>query len=140
MPEEPTTPNGVELLRRCVEATNRRDIDEVMSMYAPDAVWDNSPAGVGTFEGLDAIRGFIEDWMGAYEEFEVEVEEGRDLGNGVTFVILTQRGRLAGSSGEVQVRNGGVGLSADNLVMRITTYTDVDEARAAAERLAKERG
>jgi len=45
MPEESTTPDGVELLRRSVEGTNRREIDEVMSVYAPDAVWDNSPAG-----------------------------------------------------------------------------------------------
>ena len=139
MPEESTTPDPLELLRRSVEATNRREIDEVMSVYAPDAVWDNSPAGMDTFKGLDAIRGFIEDWMGAYEEFEIEVEEGRDLGNGVTFAVLAQRGRLAGSSGEVKVRNGAVGVADGSLVVRITTYTDIDEARAAAERLAEER-
>jgi hypothetical protein len=28
----------------------------------------------------------------------------------------------------------------DGLIVRVTNYTDIDEARAAAERLAEERG
>ena len=31
-----------------------------MSFYAPDAVWDVSPMGIGTFEGRAAIRSFLE--------------------------------------------------------------------------------
>jgi hypothetical protein len=29
---------------------------------------------------------------------------------------------------------------SDGLILRVTTFTDIDEARAAAERLAQERG
>jgi len=43
-----------------------------------------------------AIRGFLEDWLGAYEEYEIEAEEILDLGNGVVlFVIRSPLVRLA---------------------------------------------
>ena len=78
MSEESTTPDLVELTRRMFEAANRRDLDAAQSFYAPDAVWDAWE--VGTFEGRAAIRGFWEDWIQAYEKFEIEPEEILDLG------------------------------------------------------------
>ena len=41
-----------------------------------------SQYGLGTFERRDAIRGFFEDWIGAYEQIEDETEEILDVGNG----------------------------------------------------------
>src|SRR5439155_19838019 len=85
MSEESTTPDLVELSRRTFDAYNRRDFDTVMSFYGRDCVWDASPWGIGTFEGTAAVRGFFEEWIGAYEEFAIEPEEILDLGNGVIF-------------------------------------------------------
>jgi len=83
MSEESTTPDLVELGRGLFAAANRRDFDAILRRYAPDAVWDMSPlGGLGTFEGHIAIRGFWEDWYASYEDFEIEPEEERDLGNG----------------------------------------------------------
>lgn len=39
-----------------------------MSFHASDAVWDASKTGAGTFEGAAAVRGFLEDWYGAFDE------------------------------------------------------------------------
>jgi uncharacterized protein (TIGR02246 family) len=89
MSEESTTPDLVELFRRSVEAVNRRDFDAVMSFYAPDSVFE-AVTGLGTHEGTAAIRAFFEDWIGAYEKFEVELEEVWDLGNGVVFAEVVQ--------------------------------------------------
>ena len=139
MSEDSTTPDLVELTRRAFEAANRRDFDVLMSFFASDAVWEG--AGLGTtFEGLAAIRGFWEDWFPSYGELGIEQEEILDLGNGVVFAVLIQKARLVGGSGEVRLRYAAVGVWADGLVVRVTNYTDVDEARAAAERLAEERG
>src|SRR5215469_9246320 len=110
-----------------------------MSFYAPDAVWD-SPWGPGTFEGVDAIRRLVEDWLDAFEDLHLEIEQLRDFGSGVGFTAILQTGRPVGSSGTVQLRQGHVTLVESGLVARVTTYPDVDEARAAAERLAEERG
>ena len=99
-----------ELNRAFIEAANRGDVDAFMSFFAPDAVWDNSSVGTGTFKGAAAVRGVVEDWIGVYEEFEVETEEFRDLGNGVGFGVNLQTGRPAGSTGVVQLRQGFVSL------------------------------
>jgi len=138
--EEPTTPDLEEAIRRLTEAANRRDFDAGLAMYSQDAVVDNTPIGAGVFEGREAIRGFFEDWAISYDDFEQALEEVSDLGNGVTFGVFLMRGRLAGSSGFVELRYAGVSTWTDGLIERVTTYLDINEARAAAERLAEERG
>jgi len=109
-----------------------------MSFYAPDAVWDVVALGT-SFDGASAIRGFMEEWTGAYDEFEFDVEEIRDLGNGVIFGVIVQGGRPVGSTGRVRYRFAQVQTWADGLLVRVTGYQDIGEARAAAERLAQER-
>lgn len=101
MAEESTTPDLVELFRRSVEAFNRRGLDGMMSFYAPDATWD-APLGIGSFEGAPAIRSFLEDWIGAWDELRQKYEDGHDLGNGVVFVTLRLDGRLVGSRGRLR--------------------------------------
>jgi hypothetical protein len=56
MPDESTTPDLVELVHRAFEAGGRRDIGALMSFYAPDAVWDMSPMGLGVYQNPRAIR------------------------------------------------------------------------------------
>ena len=138
MPEESTTTDLVELVRRQFEAGNRRDLDAATSSFAPDAVFHGRVVG-DHFEGRAAIRSFLEDWFGAYEELEVGLEEVRDLGNGVVFAVVIQNARPAGSAGHVRQREGWVLVWEEGLTVQMTTYGDIDEARAAAERLAEER-
>ena len=137
MPEESTTSDLVELVRRQFEAGNRRDLDAVTSSFAPDAVMDGRALG-DHFEGRAAIRSFIEDWFGAYEELEFGLEEVHDLGKGVVFAVVTQNGRPVGSAGHVRQREGWVYVWVEGLIAQFT-ISDIDEARAAAERLAQER-
>lgn len=54
MLEEPATPDLLEIARRSIEA---EDLEVAVSFYAPNAVWDASPWGMGVFEGQDAVRG-----------------------------------------------------------------------------------
>jgi ketosteroid isomerase-like protein len=137
MPEESTAPDVVELIRRSIEP---EDIEAALSFYAPDAVWDASPWGMGVFEGQAAVRAFFEDWRSPYSDIERKAEEIRDLGNGLTFAVILQKAHVVGSSGSVQLRYAAVAEWIDGLIVRNTTYTDIDEARATAERLAEERG
>src|SRR4029077_8076909 len=132
MPEEPATPELVQLMRASVEAGNSGDFGAMLSFFAPDGVWDMSPLGMGKFKGRAAIGAFLEDWQGAYEEFEVEAEEVLDLSNGVTLAVLVQRGRPVGSSGDVRLRYAAVTVWVDGLSAQLTNYTDIDEAHAAA--------
>jgi uncharacterized protein (TIGR02246 family) len=137
MPEESTTPDLEELTRRTSEAATRRDLDAVVSSFAEDAVFDGRAPGT-FFEGRPAIRRFLEDWFDAYEELDFELEEVSDLGNGVVIAVVIQDGRPVGSAGHLRQREGWVFLWVRGLIARVTT-SEVDEARAAAERLAEER-
>jgi ketosteroid isomerase-like protein len=136
MSEESTNPDVVERTRRALGAATRHDLDTYMAFYAPDAVWDLSDTGIGIFEGVAAIRSFLEDWWGTWGDHVAEVEEIVDLGHGVVFSPVREEGRLIGSGGHVEQRRGWVVLWAHGLIERQAAYLDIDEARAAAERLA----
>jgi ketosteroid isomerase-like protein len=140
MPEESATPDLVELTRGMLEAFARGDFDAILSGFAADGVWDMSPLGMGTFEGHVAIRDLWEDWFGAYEEYESDLEECQDLGNGVVLAAVRQDARPAGSAGRVQHRPVFISEWVDGMVVQVTAYYDIEEARAAAERFAEERG
>jgi len=139
MVDEAATPDLVARMRHGFEAGKRGDLDAIMSSYARDATW--VVVGLGArLEGAAAIRVFLEEWLGAYEEWEIVPEELVDLGNGVVFGVLVQQGRLLGSTAQVRYRFAQVSAWDDGVIVRVTGYTDIDEARAAAKRLAQERG
>ena len=108
-----------------------------MTTFAVDAVLEGRGLG-DIFEGQAAIRAFVEGWFGMYEELEFKLEEVHDLGNGVVLAVVLQEARPAGSAGYVQQREGWVYVWVGGLIARLTVV-DIDEARAAAERLAQER-
>jgi len=106
MSEESTIRDPVELVGRAFEAANRRDLDAAASSFAEDATFDGRALG-DHFEGRAAIRSFLEDWFGAYEELQFGVEEISDLGNGIVFAVVTQSGRPAGSAGSFDSARDG---------------------------------
>ena len=122
-------------MRKQLEALDRGDLDGVMSSVAEDGVLDGR---ADLIEGRAAIRGFLEEWFRAYEELDFELEEVSDLGAGVVFAVVIQDGRLVGSDGHLRQREGWVYLWVGGSIARLTT-SEVDQARAAAERLAEER-
>jgi hypothetical protein len=111
-----------------------------MSFFAADAVLDMSDLGMGSFEGAVAIRSFVEDWWGTWRGHLIELEELVDLGHGVVFSRVREDGRLMGSDGHVEQRRGWVLVWVHSMIERYAIYLDIDAARAAAERLAEERG
>ena len=143
MADESTTPDLEEKVRQALEAVNRRDFDVALAIWTPDAVFELSRSGWALFEtghliGPEAIQKYWEALTAPYEDFETTAEEFRDLG-GVTFTVIVQRGRPHGSNGFVERRFAVVLTWTQGRVARTTNYSDVDEARAAAERLAHER-
>jgi ketosteroid isomerase-like protein len=140
MAEEPTTPDLAQLMSAQLEAANRGDLDGFMSVFTADAVYDASRDGLGVYEGSLAIRGLIGGWWGAFEDFRLTPEQFLDLGNGMAFAVLRHEGRPTGSTGYVDTRQAHVAVSAEGFVTTMIVYPDPAEARAAAERLAQERG
>jgi ketosteroid isomerase-like protein len=110
-----------------------------MGFHVPEAVWDLSDLGLGTFDGAAAIRGFVEDWFATWQDLVLEAEEIVDLGHGVVFAPVREEGRPTASDGHVEQQRGWVTLWLQGKIARAEIYLDVDAARAAAERIAEER-
>jgi ketosteroid isomerase-like protein len=139
MPENSTPPDLLQLSREQLEAVNRGDLDTLMGFCPPDGVYDTSPSGLGVYEGPEAIRAFVKAWWDAFEELRFELEELVDLGGEVTFSVIRQEARPVGSSARVQTREAHVTEWAGRMTVRVSVYTDIEEGRAAAERLAGSR-
>ena len=118
------------------------DVDGEMAFYGPNPVYDLSPMGIGVYEGRAAIRAFLTGWMTSYEKYEEEMQEVIDLGNGIAFAAVRESAVPVGSTAQTRVHSvyGFAILWVDGKIAHITAYPNADEARAAAERLAAERG
>jgi len=142
MSQKATTHDRVALIRGYIELMDRTwDVDalEDTGLFAPNCVWDMSLLGLGIYEGLAALGEFLESWWANWEDHHHEIEEILDLGQGVVFAAIAEDGRPVGSTARVHQRAGWVYEWTHGRVARLTTYPEVDEGRAAAERLAAER-
>jgi len=140
MTEQPTTPDLAEI-RRWAEADSYEEFAAFIERYyAADAVWDMGDVGLGPFGGLAAILVFLKEYWSMWEEHHHYLEDTVYLGHGVGYAVIREDGRMKGSDAPVEARNAWVSIWDHGKVVRNTLYTDVDQARAAAERLAQERG
>jgi ketosteroid isomerase-like protein len=141
MDDESRTPDLVRLARQGYEAMSRGDVDGVMSVFASDAVLDMSAAGLGTFEGAEAIKRFVEDWRRNYAaDYRYDEQELLDLGHGVLLSVVRESGRLLGGNGRIEERAAHLMTWANGKIEWYKHYPDPDEARVAAERLAQQLG
>jgi ketosteroid isomerase-like protein len=135
MSQESTTPDLVELARFTFEAANRRDFDAILGIYAPNAVW------LGTVDdavGVAAIRDLWVSYYSAFEELRLIVDEVVDFSNGVVLAAHRHVGRLVGGLA-LSERRVFVYKFVDGRIVQVNDFADIDEARAAAERLAESR-
>jgi ketosteroid isomerase-like protein len=135
MPEESMT-DPVELVRHLLDAASSTDGYVFVRFFVPDAVFQT---GVGRFEGRDAIRDYVQDFNSSYDEQSFAPDEVHALGNGVAWFSAVATGRLRGTSADVHLRFAVVITHAGGVVSQWTDYVSIDEARAAAERLARQR-
>jgi hypothetical protein len=80
--------------------------------------------------------------MARFEEYEIDIEEILDLGNGVVFVKSGHAGRPIGSPAHVRLPREvlvNVFVWERGLITHVVSSGHTPEARAAAERLAEER-
>jgi len=125
---------NVEIVRRVT--TEFTETHQVSELVAPDFVWDLSswPAWTGQpeFRGRDSFMEFFAEWIGAYEEWDQEVEGVIDAGGSQVVETTRQRGRLRGSGSWVEWRYGIVYTLEEGLISRGKLYPSPEEALEAA--------
>ena len=139
MSEQPRTSNLVELTRCQFGYAKVGDWEGVLSFYGPNTDWDMTPGGLGKYDGPAALRQFFMEWTGSYREWEIDLEEVDDLGDGMILAVALTRGRSSRRGDWVELRFATIARWADGRIAQITSYTDIDHARTAAQRLAASR-
>jgi limonene-1,2-epoxide hydrolase len=76
---------NIDLVRRFCEEWDAVDIPKIVDYFTDDAVYHNMP--IQPVQGKDAIKGVIEQFMGAFERSGWEVLNISAAGN----VVLTER-------------------------------------------------
>jgi ketosteroid isomerase-like protein len=99
---------NVEIVRRMLEASDRRDSEAVFAAYDPDIQFDMSdlrrisgrdwnPDFPERLRGRDAVRAALHEWVSAWEIVDYEHEELIDAGDQVVHFIQQRiRGRTSG--------------------------------------------
>src|SRR5690242_18743967 len=99
MAQEQATDEVVELTRGLYGRGG--DFEMPLGTFARNVVLEVQSLGA-TFEGVDAIGGFLADWRSGYADFEMKPDEISDLGNGVVFAAVRLTGRPRGAASTLE--------------------------------------
>ena len=124
-----------ELLRRAVEAYNRRDVEALLRELDPEVDWIPAlPGSLGeipSYHGREGIAQMFEDLFEALDEIHFEVEGMRDLGDRVVAIgYVRTRGKASGVVTESPY--AAVVDIRDSRGTRVRGYLDIDAALADA--------
>lgn len=124
--------DGAEIVKRGLEAFNRRDADAMAELAHPDLEWVPITAAMeGRVLSRDEIPELLRSIELDWEIFEAKPHEFYELGDRV-LVLGTWQARGRGSGLELTSQRGGwVATIRDELMYRFRTYTDRAEALEA---------
>jgi ketosteroid isomerase-like protein len=124
---------NVEVVRRGYEGFAATGVINP-DITARDFVWDMSNfhgwPEQQTYEGTEEVQGFLRDWMGAWDDWELEAEALHDAGDKVV-AMMSQRGRSKAAGMPVEMSFAQVWTLRDGKQIRMDMYSDRDEALRA---------
>ena len=126
---------NVEIVRRVVEAVNRREADAFVATVSPDVEWEDTvfwTEGPGHFEAERGWRDWLSQVLEPWESLHLEAEEVTDVSDD-RFVVgfdFTARGRESGV--ETQRRFWACCWVADGKITRREVFSERAEALEAA--------
>jgi ketosteroid isomerase-like protein len=129
---------NVEVFRRAFEEFTRGGWEPLFgTIWAPEIVWDMSPAGIaglGVYHGFDELTSFFEDWFSTFpfDDWEQELDKVIDCGDEVVVALTRQRGRGSASGVSVELEYAQVITFRGGKIVRSVVYTDRDQALKAA--------
>jgi ketosteroid isomerase-like protein len=128
--------DDTELVKRGYEVWNRRDVDGVLSFLDPEIEWHgytHIPES-GTLYGHDEVKVWLERFLDAWEQLEIEVTELIDAGDQVVALV---RFRGTGKGSGVPVEGGTdahVWTVRAGRIVAVTLYQGTQEALEAIGR------
>jgi limonene-1,2-epoxide hydrolase len=115
--------SNLQIVTDFIDAWNRRDAAHIVAAFTPDAVYHNIPMPVMT--GIEAIRAFVEPFVGSCESIEWET---LTIAESATGAVLTERVDAFVTSGKrLKVRVMGVFELKDGKISAWRDYFDMKE-------------
>jgi ketosteroid isomerase-like protein len=124
---------NVEIVRRWVDAYNRRDWTATQRLYTPNAEidWSRSRGPLrGVYRGQEGIEAFANEFFSIFEAIRLEVH---DYAAGGSDVVVPNTAHLQGRDGiEVIARSAFVFTIEKGLIRRLRMFQERQEALEAA--------
>jgi ketosteroid isomerase-like protein len=124
---------NVEVVKRVIDAYNRRDLGGLETLTHPDVELDWSASRgfvVGVYRGFDEFQRFWTSYFDAFEEITAEPERFIDAGESV---VVPNLAHMRGRDGiEVSARSAIVFTFRSHRIKRMCLYQETDEALKAA--------
>lgn len=123
---------NIELLKRAVDAYNRRDVNALNAELHPEIEWHPALPGLlasqrHAYRGHDGIARMFEDFGEVLDEIHFEYWEVRDRGDTVVAIgRIRTRGKASGA--ETVSPYANVAELRDGKGIRITGFLDPDDA------------
>lgn len=126
------------MVRDQFAATNERDFDRAMDIYADDVVLVVGPGwGItaGTYEGKAVVGEWFGDWFRQFaDDYRFEITEARDLGGGGVLLIAAHGGHGRASGVAVARESGYIYRVVGGKIVRVQMFRTPEEAHEAASR------
>jgi ketosteroid isomerase-like protein len=125
----------VDVVRDQFEAVNERDFPRAMDHYADDVVLLVPGEGIqaGTFEGKRAVGEWFGDWFGTFDrDYRFEIQEARELPEGLIYLFATHGGRGRLSGAEVHGANAYLYRVHKGKITRVGFFASEEDALEAA--------
>jgi|SRR6266536_4380681 len=110
---------NVEIVRRAMEAANRREVDALDDLATADYEWHNAPGlpGGGVHRGLEAVKAFVREYLEMWETHTLEQERVVDAGERVVHLC------------RLHATGKGSGVTLDTPIAYVHTFRDGKFAR-----------
>jgi ketosteroid isomerase-like protein len=124
---------NVDLVRRSIDAYNRRDLETIETLNHPDVELDWSASRglqAGVYHGWEEVRGFYDTFLETFEEVKVHPERFIDSSDSV---VVPNSAQIRGRDGiETTARSALVFELHGGRIARICLYQETGEALEAA--------
>ena len=124
----------VERILLGLDAFNRRDFETATAGFHPDIEWiagtDLVP-DAAVYRGRDGVLEFWRTWLDAMDDFQLEVQEAIDAGDGRVFLLTRATGRGKDSGVPVEATFPHVYEIRDGKLARVRMFASREAALEA---------
>lgn len=123
---------AVNVVRAMMNAHARGEAEAALAILHPEVEFDATTRPDGrVWRGRNGVRQAMSEWMGAWEDYRLSLEEFIDTGDGV-LCLWTERGRGKASGAELEIRGGTLYTVREGLITQMVAYDRRETAFEAA--------